>query len=68
MPCVGFEPTNPASERAKTVHVLDRSAAVTGSLRTYDIELPTAFLNLLNALKKEEMKRKLVKVSKIEFQ
>jgi hypothetical protein len=32
MPCVGFEPTIPASERAKTVHVLDRSATVTGLL------------------------------------
>jgi hypothetical protein len=32
MPCVGFEPTIPASERAKTVHALDRSATVTGSL------------------------------------
>jgi hypothetical protein len=30
MPCVGFEPTIPASEQAKTVHVLDRSATVTG--------------------------------------
>jgi hypothetical protein len=29
-PCVGFEPTIPASERTKTVHVLDRSATVTG--------------------------------------
>jgi hypothetical protein len=28
MPCVGFEPTIPASERAKTVHALDRPAAV----------------------------------------
>jgi hypothetical protein len=28
---VGFEPTIPASERAKTVHALDRSATVTGS-------------------------------------
>jgi hypothetical protein len=26
----GFEPTIPASERAKTVHALDRSATVTG--------------------------------------
>jgi hypothetical protein len=34
MPCVGFEPTIPASEqRAKTVHALDRTATVTG-LRT----------------------------------
>jgi hypothetical protein len=29
MPYVGFEPTVPASERAKTVHVLDRYATVT---------------------------------------
>jgi hypothetical protein len=27
---VGFEPTIPASERAKTVHALDSSATVTG--------------------------------------
>jgi hypothetical protein len=27
---VGFEPTIPASERAKTVHALDRSTTVTG--------------------------------------
>jgi hypothetical protein len=34
MPCVGFEPTIPASERAKTVRALDRSVTVTGkSLR-----------------------------------
>jgi hypothetical protein len=30
MPCVGFEPSIQASERAKTVHDLDRSATVTG--------------------------------------
>jgi hypothetical protein len=30
MPPVGFEPTIPASERAKTVHALDRAAIVTG--------------------------------------
>jgi hypothetical protein len=30
MPRVGFEPMVPASARAKTVHALDRSAAVTG--------------------------------------
>jgi hypothetical protein len=34
MPCVGFEPTIPASEQAKTVHVLDRSATVTGRFQT----------------------------------
>jgi hypothetical protein len=31
MPEVGFEPKITASERAKTVHALDRSATVTGS-------------------------------------
>jgi hypothetical protein len=31
---MGFEPTIPASERAKTVHALDHSATVTG-LQTY---------------------------------
>jgi hypothetical protein len=30
MPCVGFEPTILASERAKTVHALVRSVTVTG--------------------------------------
>jgi hypothetical protein len=34
MPCVGIEPTIPASERAKTVHDLDRSATVTGTILT----------------------------------
>jgi hypothetical protein len=31
MPWMGFEPTIPASERAKAVHALDRAATVTGS-------------------------------------
>jgi hypothetical protein len=31
MSYVGFEPTIPASERAKTAHALDRSATVTGA-------------------------------------
>jgi hypothetical protein len=30
MPWVGFEPTIPAFERAKTIHALDRAATVTG--------------------------------------
>jgi hypothetical protein len=30
MPWVGFEATIPASEQAKTIHDLDRSATVTG--------------------------------------
>jgi hypothetical protein len=30
MLCVGFEPTIPAFERAKTIHALDRAAAMIG--------------------------------------
>jgi hypothetical protein len=30
---VGLEPTIPTSERAKTVHALDRSATVTGKVK-----------------------------------
>jgi hypothetical protein len=32
MPCVGFEFTIPTSERAKTVHAIDRSATVTANV------------------------------------
>jgi hypothetical protein len=32
---VRFEPTSPASERAKTVHALDRAATVTGTEAHY---------------------------------
>jgi hypothetical protein len=32
MPCVGFEPTIPASERAKKVLALELSATVTGQV------------------------------------
>jgi hypothetical protein len=39
MPWVGFEPTIPASERAKTVHVLDFSATVTGQIVGYLIKI-----------------------------
>jgi hypothetical protein len=34
MPCLGFELTIPASERAKIVHALDLSATVTGTTTT----------------------------------
>jgi hypothetical protein len=45
MPWVGFEPTIPASERVKTVHVLDRAATVTWWKYTqYVIKFPN-FLN-----------------------
>jgi hypothetical protein len=32
IPCVGLEPTIPASERSKTIHALDRSATVSGPI------------------------------------
>jgi hypothetical protein len=35
MPCVGFEPTIPASEWTKSVHDLDRSATVTSLNHSY---------------------------------
>jgi hypothetical protein len=35
IPCVGFEPTIPASEWAKTVHALDHSATLTSHLSFY---------------------------------
>jgi hypothetical protein len=39
MPCLAFEPTIPASERAKAVHVLDRSATVTGYRDNFTLPL-----------------------------
>jgi hypothetical protein len=30
MPGVGFEPTTPVSQRAKTIHALDSEATITG--------------------------------------
>jgi hypothetical protein len=33
----GLKPTIPASERAKTVHALDRAATVTGSLHIWTV-------------------------------
>jgi hypothetical protein len=38
MPWVGFERTIPSSERAKTVHVLDRAAIVIGDLFTWTLK------------------------------
>jgi hypothetical protein len=39
MPRVGFEPTNPVFERAKTVHALDRAAAVIGRSLRYLVRI-----------------------------
>jgi hypothetical protein len=46
MPLVGFEPTIADYERAKTVHVLDRSATVTGR---------TSLLSVINSWQNYEM-------------
>jgi hypothetical protein len=40
MPWVGFEPTIPAFERAKTVHALDAAATVIGWLKPTRIKFP----------------------------
>jgi hypothetical protein len=37
MPPVGFEPTIPVFEQAKTVHALDIAATVIGSVNIYQI-------------------------------
>jgi hypothetical protein len=39
IPCVGFEPTIPASERAKTMHALDRSGTVTGPVKNTSLKV-----------------------------
>jgi hypothetical protein len=44
MPRVGFEPTIPVFERAKTVHALDRSATVVGGFCTYK------YINMINVV------------------
>jgi hypothetical protein len=39
MPSVGFEPTIPAFEQAKTVHALDLAVTVIGSSWKYYVEI-----------------------------
>jgi hypothetical protein len=41
MPRVGFEPTIPAFERAKTVHALHREAPVIGAIKYYPTKIKT---------------------------
>jgi hypothetical protein len=43
MPCVELEPTTPASERAKTMHALDRTATVTGNGRNSEYYFPQCY-------------------------
>jgi hypothetical protein len=44
---MGFEPPIPASERAKTVHALDRSATVTGSNVDCFVQFDSVFPSLV---------------------
>jgi hypothetical protein len=46
MPYVRFEPKIPASERAKTVHALDRSAAVTDYISFYKVKNRKSYLSV----------------------
>jgi hypothetical protein len=48
MPCVRFEPTIPASERAKTVHALDRSASVAYNLGIHILKCAVGPASLLS--------------------
>jgi hypothetical protein len=48
MPWVGFEPTIPVFERAKTVHALDRAATVIGPLLFFFFILYLPIYNLLD--------------------
>jgi hypothetical protein len=51
MPYMGFEPTIPASEQAKTVHALDRSATSRVLVSNNSgSELMRGFINLLYSL------------------
>jgi hypothetical protein len=45
MPCVGFKPTTPAFERAKTIHALDWAATVIGDAHKALAMLLLLFIN-----------------------
>jgi hypothetical protein len=51
MPWVGFEPTNPAFQRAKTVHPLDRAATVIGNLMQQMLKYNIKFFLLVSDVK-----------------
>jgi hypothetical protein len=54
MPYVGFEPTIPASERAKTFHALDRAATVTGTFYVGN-EIENFLFELRNNIRGSEL-------------
>jgi hypothetical protein len=53
MPRVGFEPTIPAFERAKTVHALDSTATVIGSNSRQVIRISNLLVLKLQAMGRE---------------
>jgi hypothetical protein len=53
MPFVGFEHTIPASERAKTVHALDRWVTVTGSIKNKVLKIEGEEFNLYNEIREK---------------
>jgi hypothetical protein len=63
MPWVGFEPKIPASDRAKTVHALDRSATVTGlshkPVNSITIDIRQLWLSVLPCIELIEGRSKL---------
>jgi hypothetical protein len=51
MPEVGFEPTIPVFEQAKTVHALDRAVTVIGSTTAIPVENSTGSLTICRIYK-----------------
>jgi hypothetical protein len=56
MPLVGFKPTIPAFERAKTVHASDRAATVIGNSKAYVVKIRTAKKLIMKAEEDEKTK------------
>jgi hypothetical protein len=60
MPQIGFEPTIPVFERAKTVHASDRAATVIGRYQTTSVENRkrdsiNTFVKFLNAFHRRKL-------------
>jgi hypothetical protein len=61
MPQVGFEPTIPVIERAKTVHALDRAATVIGgSLHLVNVNSQFYFISCFTHTYGQKFLRKLL--------
>jgi hypothetical protein len=58
---MGFEPTIPESERAKTVHVIDRAATVTGNQNNYPfVRVNKRQLDLISFTHENRSKKKMI--------